>query len=73
VQVRVPSATTIDLEALGRRLDGMGDVLANPYLVRFREAGSGRELTVFPDGRAIIKGTSDPAEARVMYARFIGT
>jgi adenylyltransferase/sulfurtransferase len=30
------------------------------------------ELTVFPDGRAIIKGTQDPAVARSLYAKYIG-
>jgi adenylyltransferase/sulfurtransferase len=29
-------------------------------------------MTVFADGRAIIKGTQDPAVARSLYARFIG-
>ena len=31
------------------------------------------ELTVFPDGRAIIKGTTDPGIARSVYARYVGT
>ena len=31
------------------------------------------ELTLFPDGRAIIKGTSDPGVARGIYARYIGS
>jgi adenylyltransferase/sulfurtransferase len=30
-------------------------------------------MTVFPDGRAIIKGTQDPAIARSLYARYIGS
>ena len=30
------------------------------------------ELTVFPDGRAIIKGTTDPGIARSVYARYVG-
>jgi adenylyltransferase/sulfurtransferase len=29
-------------------------------------------LTIFPDGRAIISGTDDPAVARSVYARYIG-
>jgi hypothetical protein len=33
---------------------------------------AGHELTLFADGRAIIKGTKQPAEARTLYARFIG-
>ena len=31
------------------------------------------ELTLFPDGRAIIKGTTDTAIARSLYARFVGS
>jgi molybdopterin/thiamine biosynthesis adenylyltransferase len=31
------------------------------------------EMTVFPDGRAIIRGTSDPVAARTLYARYIGS
>jgi molybdopterin/thiamine biosynthesis adenylyltransferase len=31
------------------------------------------EMTVFPDGRAIIRGTSDPVTARTLYARYIGS
>ena len=30
------------------------------------------ELTVFPDGRAIVKGTSDTGIARSLYARYVG-
>ena len=30
------------------------------------------ELTVFIDGRALVKGTSKPEEARAVYARYIG-
>jgi len=30
------------------------------------------EMTIFPDGRAIVKGTSDPGVARSLYARYVG-
>jgi adenylyltransferase/sulfurtransferase len=30
------------------------------------------ELTVFPDGRAIIRGTTDAGVARSVYARYVG-
>jgi molybdopterin-synthase adenylyltransferase len=30
-------------------------------------------MTVFADGRAIIKGTQDPAVARSLYARYISS
>jgi adenylyltransferase/sulfurtransferase len=70
IQVTPGMATRVDLAGLGRRLAAAGDVVVNAYLVRF--AVGPHELTVFPDGRAIIKGTDDPAEARSLYARWVG-
>jgi adenylyltransferase/sulfurtransferase len=64
----------IDLAALKLRLATHADVSAlrsNALLLRF-ERGS-NTVTVFPDGRALIQGTTDPAVARALYARFIGS
>jgi adenylyltransferase/sulfurtransferase len=36
------------------------------------ENGEAYEFTIFPDGRAIIKGTSEPEKARTLYARYVG-
>jgi molybdopterin/thiamine biosynthesis adenylyltransferase len=61
----------LDLPVLGRRLGAaVADVRHNDFLLRFRVPPY--EMTVFPDGRAIIKGTRDPAVARSLYARYIG-
>lgn len=62
----------LDLDALGRRIaQGPAEgVHHNEFLLRFRVAPY--ELTVFTDGRAIVKGTKDPAVARSLYARYIG-
>ncbi|HEV2387481.1 MAG TPA: ThiF family adenylyltransferase [Candidatus Acidoferrales bacterium] len=61
----------LDLAALSRRLERTaGDVRGNDFLVRFRVAAY--ELIVFADGRAIVKGTTDAAVARSLYARYIG-
>jgi molybdopterin/thiamine biosynthesis adenylyltransferase len=61
----------LDLPALRQRLAAVAaDVRSNDYLLRFRVPPY--ELTVFADGRAIIKGTRDPAVARSLYARYIG-
>jgi molybdopterin/thiamine biosynthesis adenylyltransferase len=60
----------LDLEELRRRLAPLGEVRANEFALRFFTPPF--ELTVFPDGRAIIKGTSDPGVARSVYARYIG-
>jgi len=53
------------------RLRAVGEVVANDYLVRFRSNGA--ELVVFGDGRAIVKGVKDAAEARSVYARYVGS
>ncbi len=52
-----------------------GQVKVNAYLVRAALEDNGRpyELTVFGDGRAIVKGTSEPAAARSVYARYVGS
>ena len=48
----------------------MGQVSFNDYMLRFRV--DSYELTVFPDGRTIVKGTTDEALARSLYARYVG-
>jgi adenylyltransferase/sulfurtransferase len=70
VQLSYPGGTAISLEALAARLRGLGQVLHNPYLVRLEVADC--RITVFPDGRAIVQGTEDIAEAKTLYARYIG-
>ena len=52
------------------RLEPLGEVRANQFALRF--LASPYEMTVFPDGRAIVKGTSDTGVARSLYARYIG-
>ena len=42
----------------------------NGFLLRFQVAPY--EMTIFSDGRAILKGTKDPAIARSLYAKYIG-
>lgn len=62
---------TLDLTALGIRLKPIvEEVRQNEFLLRFRVAPY--EMTVFADGRAILKGTRDPAVARSLYARYLG-
>jgi adenylyltransferase/sulfurtransferase len=60
----------IDLAALKARLEPLGEVRANEFALRFLVAPY--EMTVFPDGRAIVKGTSDTGVARSLYARYVG-
>lgn len=60
----------IDLAELGRALSPLGTVRSNEFALRFFIAPY--ELTVFPDGRAIVKGTQDTGLARSLYARYVG-
>lgn len=60
----------LDLDALGARLAPLGQVRSNGFALRF--VSDPYEMTIFPDGRAIIKGTQDPGLARSLYARYIG-
>jgi len=63
---------SLDLAILKSRLSPtVSDVRHNEFLLRFRIPPY--EMTVFSDGRAILKGTKDPAIARSLYARYIGT
>ncbi|HYI94450.1 MAG TPA: ThiF family adenylyltransferase [Bryobacteraceae bacterium] len=61
----------LDLTALRRELEPLGKVRANEFALRFFPERY--EMTVFPDGRAIIKGTNDIGIARGLYARYIGS
>lgn len=73
VQVAPAEKTQLSLAELATRLSAAGTVTANAFLVRVAVDESDLEMTVFPDGRAIIKGTEDPGVARAIYSRYIGT
>ena len=61
----------LDLAALRSHLARtIPDVRQNDFLLRFRIPPY--EMIVFADGRAILKGTQDPAIARSLYARYLG-
>ena len=61
----------IDFAEITRRLTPHGSVRHNEFILKFwREP---YEMTLFPDGRAIIKGTTDTAIARSLYARYVGS
>ena len=65
------SRRPVDFIELTTRLQPHGTVKHNGFVLKFwREP---YELTLFPDGRAIIKGTTDTGVARSLYARFIGS
>ena len=61
----------VDFAELSSRLQPLGNVRHNEFVLKFwREP---YEMTLFPDGRAIIKGTTDTAVARSLYARYVGS
>ena len=71
VQVAVRRGEPLDFGELAGRLNGISDVRHNAYMLRF--ATDGYEFTVFPDGRAIIKGTNDVTKARTLYSQYVGS
>ena len=71
VQVAARRPEPLDFTDMARRLTSLGEVKHNAFMLRF--AAEGHDFTVFPDGRAIIKGTNDIAKARSLYAQFVGS
>jgi len=59
----------LDLDRLRRTLEPLGDVRYNGYVLRFSTPPY--DLTIFDDGRAIIKGVRDEGAARSLYARYV--
>jgi adenylyltransferase/sulfurtransferase len=70
VQVTHRTAAHLNFEELARHLETLGEVSYNRFLLKFD--ADGFQFTVFPDGRAIIKGTNDVDRARTLYAKYIG-
>ena len=61
----------LDLAVLEEQLNGLGSVRRNDFALRF-SPNERYEMTIFADGRAIIKGTQDIGMARSLYSRYIG-
>lgn len=79
VQINPRNGSKLDLQEMANRLKGSGgitNVSANKFLLKFNapggDDGTGLEITVFPDSRAIIKGTKKVPDARTAYAKYIG-
>ncbi|MBI3835003.1 MAG: ThiF family adenylyltransferase [Planctomycetes bacterium] len=72
VQINPGTATRIDLAQIARKLGPVadGEIQHNRFMLRARVGG--HDLTLFPDGRAIIKGTKEPEKARSLYAKYLG-
>jgi adenylyltransferase/sulfurtransferase len=70
VQVAHRSPARLNFEEMAHHLAMQGEVSYNRFLLKFDAEGC--QFTVFPDGRAIIKGTNDVDRARTLYAKYIG-
>jgi molybdopterin/thiamine biosynthesis adenylyltransferase len=71
VQIRQRLPQSLNLTALKQRLEQFGEVRGNDYLLRC--VLDRYELTIFPDGRTIVKGTDDVSVARGLYAKYVGS
>ena len=71
VEVLPARPTELSIPELEKKLSAVGAVQSNPYLVRciLNEV----TLSVFADGRAIVQGTQDPALAKSLYAKYVGS
>jgi adenylyltransferase/sulfurtransferase len=70
VQVSNPKVGKLSFEELATHLKNVEDVSYNDFMLHFNV--NSQEVIVFPDGRAIIKNTSDASLARALYAKYIG-
>ena len=68
--VGVELHAAISLPQLAERLKTSGQVRFNEYMLRCEVEGY--DIAVFPNGRAIIKGTTDETMARALYAKYVG-
>jgi len=70
VQVAHRTPSALNFEDMAGHLETLGEVSYNRFLLKFKV--DGYDFTVFPDGRAIIKGTNDVDKARTLYAKYVG-
>lgn len=71
VEIVPDKPAVLDLEKLRDRLASLGDARLNGYLLLFKTEEW--EIFIFPDARAIIKGTYDFSVAKTLYSKFVGT
>ncbi len=73
VQISRDDQLKIDFKIIAEKLEHIGKVTSNAFLLKcdFNESGKDYELTLFLDGRAIIKGTNDISRAKSIYSKYI--
>lgn len=72
VQIRPLEPASLSLDEMAEKLRESGKVSVNPFLLRLKLSDPDYEITLFADGRAIIKGTDEAGVARAVYSRYIG-
>jgi molybdopterin/thiamine biosynthesis adenylyltransferase len=72
VQVWPTQTSQVDLAALAERLSALGKTHFNRFTLRFQPQDSLLQITVFRDGRAVIKGIDVPEQALAIYSRYLG-
>ncbi|MBU1290396.1 ThiF family adenylyltransferase [bacterium] len=70
IQITPAKSADISFKSLAERLKRSGEVRFNNFILVFKERD--KEISLFKDGRAIIKGTDDEKVARSLYARYVG-
>jgi adenylyltransferase/sulfurtransferase len=75
VQVLRPgSAGRIDLALTAEKWRKVGTVATSPWFVKCKlNDPAGIDLTLFPDGRLVVHGSTEPSRAKSLYARFVGS
>ena len=71
VQIRPRASRSVDFDAIEILWRKLGQTYRNPFLLKLQLQSN--EIVLFPDGRAMIKGTTDSARARDLYAKYIGS
>jgi adenylyltransferase/sulfurtransferase len=72
VQVRPLERAAVSLPEMAEKLREIGQLSVNAFLLRLKLTDPDYELTLFSDGRAIIKGTNDLGVAKALYSRYVG-
>lgn len=74
ISPKAGDGSKMDFDAIGARLRPFGAVTANKFMLRaeIKDNGTDYEITVFSDGRTIVRGTKEPTVARAVHAKYVG-
>ncbi len=71
VQITPARDSEIEFEELARNLGRIGEVKRSDHVLMFKDSSAEHEMTLFRDGRAIIRGTKDVDVAKSIYSRYV--